>query len=301
MLAPDTSEQRQVALVVNLRSRHAARRLREARSLFAAAGWTVAAESASRDPRALPAAVQGLIDAGHRRVVVGGGDGSINSVLPCFVGRDAVLGLLPLGTANSFARALGIPLSLDAAVDAITEGRVERVDLGRVDGRYFATVLSVGVAAAVSEALQPSLKHRLGKLSYVYVGAKALARHRPFHCRLQWPQGELEGSVLNLLVANTPYQGGVPLAPRADPRDGQLLVRVVRSHRRSNLLRTWWHALHGRADALPFVEEFTTSRLAIDAVPPQRINADGELVQRTPVQVSVAPRAVAVMLPAGGR
>jgi YegS/Rv2252/BmrU family lipid kinase len=295
--AAEACARREVAIVANLRAKRALERLEHAHALFTASGWKVAAVCALDDPCALPAAVGGLVDAGVRRIAVGGGDGTIGAVLARLVGRDSELGVLPFGTANSFARALGIPLDLPGAVRVVTAGRVERVDLGRIGNRYFATVSSLGVAAAVPEALTPALKRRLGAWSYVYAGAQALTRHRPFLCRLTWPEGELQGATLNLLVANTPYQGGVPLAPDADPRDGRLFVRVVRGCRRTDLLRAWWHALHGRAANLSFVEELTTSRLVIETDPPQRINADGELVQSTPVQVSVAPRAVAVVVP----
>lgn len=294
----NVSAPRRAALVANLSSSRAQDSLLQAHSLLEQRGWQISAVRAPRDPSAIADTVRRLLDEGHRQILLGGGDGTINAALPALVEADAVLGVLPFGTANSFARALGVPLQLDAAIDAITAGHVERIDLGRLDHRYFATTASLGLAVAVAAALPSRLKRRLGVLSYPIIGATVLLRHRPFRCKLRWAQGEFEGKVLDVLVANAPYQGGAPVAPDADPQNRKLFVRVVTGERRWNILRLWWYAFRGRAGELPFVIEFETPRLMIETQPAQHINADGELSAWTPIEVSTAPQALAVMLPA---
>src|SRR3546814_20002025 len=92
-------------------------------------------------------------------VIVGGGDGSISGAVDSFIGCDCVFALLPLGTANSFARTLGIPVDLDGAIDVIATGRRARIDLGAIDGDYFANVAAIGMPSLIGR----SEERRVGK------------------------------------------------------------------------------------------------------------------------------------------
>src|SRR5690242_18809603 len=100
------SGERRAVLVVNTRSRSGRDLYADAKRLLTRAGLRIDAAYPVRDPVRLPEIVQGAIAQGHKLIIVGGGDGTISSVVDCFAHRDTVLGILPLGTANSFARAL---------------------------------------------------------------------------------------------------------------------------------------------------------------------------------------------------
>lgn len=125
-------------LIVNTYSRRGERLFFRAIDQLTAQGITIAAAYPVRDPVRLPEVINEAISRGHQLVVVGGGDGTISSIVDSFAYQDVVLGLLPLGTGNSFARTLGIPLSLEGAVDVIAHGKVADVDLGKVGEDYFA-------------------------------------------------------------------------------------------------------------------------------------------------------------------
>lgn len=114
-------------------------------------GVCVLSARAVDDPSALQATLRTEL-AGHRcrLVVIGGGDGTISEVVDCLAEHYRVLGLLPLGTSNNFARTLGIPIGIEAAVDIIATGKIADVDLGRVDGDYFANVVSAGLTVAMN-------------------------------------------------------------------------------------------------------------------------------------------------------
>jgi diacylglycerol kinase-like protein len=94
--------------------------------------------------------IQVAIARGNKLIVVGGGDGTLSAIVDYFAYQNVVVGLLPLGTGNSFARSLGIPLSLEGAIEGITNGKVVDIDLGKVDGDYFANVASIGFSAEVA-------------------------------------------------------------------------------------------------------------------------------------------------------
>src|SRR3546814_9635967 len=100
-------------------------------------------------------------------VCVGGGDGSRSSAVDFFVGHDCVIALLPLGTANSFARTMGIPLDLEGAIGVIAGGRRRRIDLGMIDGDYFANCAAIGLSPLIAESVPHGFKAWAGRVGYL--------------------------------------------------------------------------------------------------------------------------------------
>jgi diacylglycerol kinase family enzyme len=113
-------------------------------------------------------------------VIVGGGDGSLSCAVDELVDRDCVFALLPLGTANSFARTLGVPLDLDGAIAAIATGRRRRIDLGMIDHDYFANSAAMGLSPMIAEGVPHKLKRYLGRVGYLIWALWCLVRFHPF-------------------------------------------------------------------------------------------------------------------------
>ena len=149
---------RRAVLVVNAHSRRGRALFREAVRKLAAAGIELIAAHAVRDPRQLVPTMQAAVREGAPMVIVGGGDGSLSCTVDEVVDRDFVFALLPLGTANSFARTLGIPLDLDGAIAAIANGKRRRIDLGMIDGDYFANCAAMGLSPMIGEGVPHGLK-----------------------------------------------------------------------------------------------------------------------------------------------
>jgi diacylglycerol kinase family enzyme len=149
---------REAVLVVNTASRHGERSFSAARAGLEKHGIRVVESYPVRTPSQLPKIVESAIRAGHRLVVVGGGDGTLSSVVGAFAYADAVLGVLPLGTGNSFAQTLTVPGRLDAALDVIANGKVVDVDLGIVNGAYFANVVTIGLSADVARRRRSAMR-----------------------------------------------------------------------------------------------------------------------------------------------
>jgi YegS/Rv2252/BmrU family lipid kinase len=289
-----------VALVVNTHSRAGAEAYRRVHARLVARGMRMVAGHAVRDPERLGALIARLVDEGCDAVAVGGGDGTLRSAVGLFAGRDTVLGVIPVGTANSFARALGVPLDAEAAADVIADGRIARVDVGRIDERYFAATAAIGVPSAVSADMPPRLKRWLGPASYALVGAMKLLAARPFRCTVRWSGGETTYATLDVLVANAPYQGGVAMANPAQVDSGELVVRIIAGTSRWRLLRVWLSPRRADPPDLPYVKVLRGAAFEITTQPSRRVNVDGELVARTPIRVSVAPGALRVFVPRDG-
>jgi diacylglycerol kinase family enzyme len=181
-LEQEIKRSRHAVLVVNTRSRHGARAYSEAKRLLAEGGITLDAAYPVRNAERLQAIVREEIAKGRKFIILGGGDGTISSVVDHFAYASVVFGVLPLGTANSFARTLGIPLDLAGAIDVLVNGKVANIDLAKINEDYFANGSSIGMPAIVGRATPHSLKKCLGRGAYGLVAAYKFMRFAPFRC-----------------------------------------------------------------------------------------------------------------------
>lgn len=290
------------ALLVNTAARSGAQVLATAVRAFAGAGLPLARAEAVVDPAAMVATVAEVIAGGADLVVLVGGDGTVSSVAGLLAGAGVTLGLLPSGTANDFARTLGIPADVAAACAVVARGRVRAVDLGLAGERAYLNVASVGLAAGVTEALTPQLKRRAGTLAYPLATVRAYLEHEPFRARLEFPAGDHEpvelDDLLQVAVGNGRYYGGGNVvAPGADIADQQLDVYAVPRGTTVQRLQVARDFSSGAFVEQDHVLHVTTPavRLATDPVLP--VNLDGELAGRTPLTFRIGERALRVLVP----
>jgi YegS/Rv2252/BmrU family lipid kinase len=296
-LQDEIRTRREAALVVNTRSRRGRRLYATAKRLLEEGGFTLAASYPVFDPSRLPEIVETLVGEGHKLIIVGGGDGTVSSIVDFLAYRKAVLAILPLGTANSFARTLGIPLNVEGAVEVICSGKVADVDLGEIDGDFFANSAALGISADIARSRPQRLKRYLGRFAYLLVAARRFLYHRSFRCVLTSASGSLEISALDVLIANGPYHGGVLVVGAADVESRDLVVRVIKGRSKWILARGWLRILFGRALAPETLVVMRARAVAVAADPPQYVCVDGEVVTRTPMHVRVAPDALKIMVP----
>lgn len=286
-------------LVVNAHSRRGQDNFDQAREKLEAAGVRLIAAHAVKDPEQMAATVRQAIDSGAPMVIVGGGDGSMSSTVDEFVGKDCVFALLPLGTANSFARTLGLPLDLDGAVRAIATGRRRRVDLGMIDRDYFVNAASLGLSPMIGQTVPHKLKRYLGRIGYLVWAAKCSVGFRPF--RLTIDDGAQEHRLWSteVRILNGPYHGGVELSDHAAVDTGEIVVQAVVGRSKPRLAWDWYAKFFKLRDRDAHTLEFHGQAFRIDTHPPQRISIDGEVLARTPVMVKIAPGAIEVAVAAG--
>lgn len=232
------------------------------------------------------------------RLVVCGGDGTLRQVLPALAHTQIPLGLLPFGTGNDLARALGVPRRLDRALQVLLQGRPTSIDLGKASGALFCTVAAFGFDAEISEAMLQGQIPIPGTAGYLYATLGHLFRFLPPQVRLEGEFGVFEGEVLLVATANTSYYGGgMKIAPSADPRDGKLEVCIVPMLPKWTILnmlpRIFWggHVHH------PAVRMERSSWLHIHSTQPRLLHADGEFLGHTPATIEALPAALQVVLP----
>jgi len=291
--------QPRAVLVVNTRSRRGRAFYREAHRLLATHGMALTAAHAVRDPARIPQIVRAAVAAGEPLVIVGGGDGTISSVAGCFAYRDAALAILPLGTANSFARALGIPLDLGQAVEVACHGKVADVDLGQLNDGYFANAAAIGLPATIARHMPVRLKRWLGRFGYLLVALRRLTVHRAFRCAVRTSGGNSSFDALEVRIANGGYQGGVRVADEASVESRDLVIQYIKGRSRGAIARFWWRALLGLPARTEDVEILRVGEFVLDCMPPQFVSVDGEPVTRTPVRGRVARQALLVRVPNG--
>ena len=288
---------RTATLVVNARSRKGRKLFREACRKLRAAGVTIEKAHAVRDPKRMGEYVQRAVEGGSPMVIVGGGDGSLSSTVDYFVGHDSVFALLPLGTANSFARTLGISLDLDGAIDVIANGRPRRIDLGMIDGDYFCNCAAMGISPLIAETVPHGLKRTLGRIGYLGWAGYKLARFRPF--KLTVGEGAEAETIdaLEVRIANGSYHGGTELVEEAELDSGKIVVQAVIGNTRHRLIYSWGASLLKLRSRKYTVREFHGKSLRIATDPPLPISIDGEVLARTPVTAKVAKGVVVVAAP----
>ncbi len=290
---------REAVLVVNSHSRRGRELFREARDKLLAAGITLRAAYAVRHPRDLIPTMHKAVTSGAPMVIVGGGDGSLSCTVDDVVARDVVFALLPLGTANSFARTLGIPLDLDGAIRTIATGARRRIDLGMIDGDYFANCASIGLAPMIGEGIPHGLKRWLGRIGYLIWAIWCLVRFRPF--RLTVDDGTGSPKTIwasEVRIANGGYHGGVELVEEAEVDSGEIVVQAVIGRSKARLLWDWFAKYWKLPSREATTEEFHAAEIRIETRPRQRISIDGEVLARTPVTVRAAHKAIEVVVPA---
>ena len=289
---------RRAVLVVNAHSRRGRALFREAIRKLEEAGIELIASHAVRNPRQLIPTMQGAVRSGAPMVIVGGGDGSLSCTVDEVIDRDCVFALLPLGTANSFARTLGIPLDLDGAIKVIATGKRRRIDLGMIDGDYFANCAAMGLSPMIGEGVPHGLKRWLGRVGYLIWAVWCLIRFHPFRLTVDDGRESRTLWATEVRIANGGFHGGVEVVEQAGVDTGEIVVQVVTG--RSSLRLIWdWFAKYWKLPARNAVtEEFHAPRLRLETRPRQRISIDGEVLAKTPAVVAVAERAIEVVVPA---
>jgi len=290
-------EIRSAAMVINAKSRKGQRLYQTACAAMKGLPYDVDAR-AVEDPDELEAAVRDVLSARPDLLILGGGDGTISGLVDLMVGTDTVLGVLPLGTANSFARTLGIPLDVEGAVEVIRTGRPRRIDLGMIDDDYYANCAAMGISPKIAETVPHGLKKVLGRVGYLGWAAWQFAKFRPFTLIVGEGADAVRLKVVEVRISNGPYHGGTELVESAQVDSGEIVVQAVRGHVKRRLIHNWFTSVFKLQSRHEKVREFRGRSIRIDTVPRLPISIDGEVLARTPVTAKVAAGVIEVMAPA---
>ncbi len=240
-----------------------------------------------------------IIEEYHQQVqlvIIGGGDGTINSALEKLYQHQLRFAILPLGTANDLARTLNIPTDLTEAFNVIRQQQTCRINLGKVNGKYFLNVAHIGLGVKVTQELTPDLKKKWGVFSYLKAIFSAFSRHKKFRVILQTGSNTRSMKSIQLAVGNGRYYGGGNIIDeKSEIDDGQLCLYSIypltfwQMLTCAPLLRFGKHQLTNKTCTL------STQKITITTIPPLEIHADGEQISKTPAEFEVIPQALEVI------
>ena len=224
-------------------------------------------------------------------VVAVGGDGTLNEVVNGLDGYDVPLGVLPLGTANDFARQAGIPSDADHAMDVILQRKPVRIDTASLNGRRFLNVSTGGVAAEATAETPSQIKHAIGELAYAISGLRKLAELEPSHAVFRSGGYVVECDFLMFAVGSARAAGGGRLVtPHASTTDGLLDLMIVEEMPRRDFARTMLRLRRGEHVGEAGVHYVRVPELTIEGTRSISVNVDGEVSSATRLDYLARPK-----------
>lgn len=248
--------------------------------------WTLAEEAASR---------------GHDLIVAVGGDGTVHEVINGLLrgqpSQPPALAIIPLGTANDFARALSLPLDPVTAAGIVLKGSARRVDLGQMNDRYYATISGVGFDAEVAALVNRWPRWVRGFPIYVAGILKTLASYRPVEARITIDGVSVTERILLLAAGNTCwYGGGFAMCPHAGFDDGLLAVIYAKDLGTLETLALLPKVFSGKHLLHPKVVHMSARSVHVESAVPLAVHADGESVGHVPATFRIVPNALEVLV-----
>ena len=239
---------------------------------------------------------------GYDTVVACGGDGTINEVVRGIheygVRRQVNLGIVPCGTGNDLVRALNIPLNIEKAVEILKNARVQNLDIGMIEGKYFMNVVGIGFDGAVANEINKNVKKLKGTAAYLYAVFKVLMQYRSPEMVINIDGEILKGRYFLVAIGNGQYYGGgMKILPTAVPADGLLEVCVVRDVPAIEVIRMLPSIFKGNHIGHRAVKIYRGKRITVESKEEVIVQADGELLGALPMTFDLEAGAFPVLVP----
>ena len=217
------------------------------------------------------------VAAGCDAVIAAGGDGTVNTVMNGLAGSDTALGIIPMGTANDFAKQAGIPDDARAAFELILDTEPVEIDTASLNGRHFLNVSSGGIGAETTAETPDELKAVLGPLAYAITGVRKLSNLDSMKLKVTGPGLSLECDAVLFAVGNARTTGGGNiLTPRASVTDGLLDICIVDAMPVTSLLPLLLKLRSGEHVGEEGVRYLQAVEITIVSPCPVSVNVDGE-------------------------
>ena len=237
---------------------------------------------------------------GFDLVVAAGGDGTVSAVIDGLAGAAIPLGIIPTGTANLIARELNIPLEVDEAAALIARAPLaRRIDAMRIGGRVYVLIAGVGISASVARGTTRRNKNRFGLIAYLGAAILRSPEFRPRHLEVTVDGTAEKHHAVEVAVANCGILAKMvfPKGPEIHVDDGHLDVWILGTKTLLDYPRYIFRILTGRP-ATPrarFIK--ATKSIVIESAAPLPVQADGDIIGTTPVEIEVLPGALSVIVP----
>jgi diacylglycerol kinase (ATP) len=239
---------------------------------------------------------------GANLVIAAGGDGTVAGVINGLVFTGIPLGIIPIGTGNGLARALKIPLEPEEAVQLIArQPAIMELDALQVGDHYFMLNVSAGISARAMQKTEPEAKQRFGFGAYFWTIFNEILGFNPQYFNLLVDGHRMRVRATEILVSNVKLmeEPPNPLGPPEQFADGKLDVYIVTARTFGDYLRVAWDLLQKPDQRKKDIRHLTANKsVRIEAIgTPQPTQADGEVLDKTPVEIKVAGDAFKVIVP----
>lgn len=238
------------------------------------------------------------LEQGAKCVVAAGGDGTINEVASALCNTDAVMGVLPFGTGNDFARTLKLPTEPMEALSVLLSGQVRSMDEGMANGLCFANVAGIGFDADVLRATEKYKVKYNGMLPYLLGIFDTMTHLRTIHAHICADGQTFDEDILLVIIGNGQYfGGGIRAVPSADPFDGYFDVRIVKSVGLLRFLTLLPRFVKGTLSAdCPYTQNLRVRNLSVSCPESCSLELDGEIVSGTPAEFCALPGAIRLLV-----
>lgn len=246
---------------------------------------------------------QQAVERGFDTIIASGGDGTLSAVAGALIETSIPLGIIPRGTANAFAAALGIPITVEEACRAIIAGTTQVIDVARCNGKPMVLLASIGFEAETVDNADRQAKNRLGILAYLLSGIKQLSQLTPFEAEIETEEKIVTVTAAAVTIANvapsTSFLAQGPAGLVFD--DGLLDVTVVAPANVVGAVAASYHLLQSafRNEAVERndIGYLRARHLKVTTAPPQKVVLDGEIIGTTPIEVSCIPNGLTIFIP----
>lgn len=234
----------------------------------------------------------------YSRVLIAGGDGTINICVNAMIAHniDLPIGILPVGTANDFAYYFALPTEVGAALDLALGKHYTYADVGVCNGRHFINVTALGNVVDVSQKTDPNLKNALGIFSYYLMSVSQMVNLKPLPVKLITPDETYEEEMFFMVVMNGKSAGGLKtLSPDSEINDGKMDVILFRETPIMNVLPLIIEFAQGKHLFNKHVLSFQTSQLRIESPVEISTDVDGEKGATLPLEFSILHKRLRIM------
>lgn len=246
---------------------------------------------------------QKALNAGAEVVVAAGGDGTVSAAATALVNTAVPLGIVPRGTANSFAGALGLPGLIEEACQVVRQGQRRRVDVAECGDRVLLLLLSIGFEADLLTRLSPQDKQRFGRLALLGSGLQQWRHMSQFEAEIEAESGRSRRRATAITIANAAAKQSVLAQGPAQVvmDDGQLDMTLIAPASPWAAIASLWSlflsALRRHPARHPAIHCQRDRAFRVITTPPQQVMADGENLGETPITVRCLPQALTVIAP----
>lgn len=238
------------------------------------------------------------MDETYKYILIAGGDGTLDSVINKMKQNniDLPVAFLPVGTANDFAKYLGMPSDVEAACNQIINSKIRRFDLGKINNKYFVNVASTGLFTDISQKTDNNLKNTMGKLAYYVKALEDLTNLKRINVKIESPVVNFEGKIYTLLIFNGQTAGNIKFADLSQADDGLLDVVVIKKELITSALNNLIIKMKkGQLADMDGVLYFKTSELRVECDDDVVTDIDGEKGPDFPLEISCERRGIKIL------